>query len=92
MPRLLLRVQPGASRTKFVGWYGEVPRLAVSAAPVDGAANEAVVVALAKLLRLRPRQVRLIGGATSKSKRFEIEGLTADQLSDRVLALNPVRH
>ena len=89
MARLHVRVQPGARRTQFAGWYGDVPKLAVAAPPVDGAANEAAVAALAELFGLRKRQVRLVGGAASRSKRFEVEGLTPDQLSERLLELNP---
>jgi len=89
--RLHLRVQPGAHQTRFVGWYGDLPKLAVAAPPVDGAANREVVSALAKMLGVRPRQVRLVSGATSRSKRFEIDGLTAEELSGRVLELNPVK-
>ena len=43
MGRLSVRVQPGARRTDFAGWYGELPKIAVAAPPVEGAANGAVV-------------------------------------------------
>ncbi len=86
MARLLIRVQPGARRTGFVGWYGEMPRLAVAALPVDGAANQAVIEALAEALSVRPRQVRLIGGGSSRTKRFEIDDVTDDDLAARLNA------
>jgi uncharacterized protein YggU (UPF0235/DUF167 family) len=87
--RLHVRVRPGARRTGFVGWYGEIPKLAVAAPAVDGAANEAVVVALAELLGLRPRQVHLVGGIASRSKRFDLDGITADEVAARLRALDP---
>ena len=40
--------------------------------PVEGRANEAVAKLLAKHLKLPRSQVRLISGATSKRKVFEI--------------------
>ena len=89
MARLHIRVQPSARHTKCAGWYGDVPKLTVAAPPVDGAANEAARAALAEMLGLRKRQIRLVGGAASRSKRFEVEGLTSDELSERLLQLNP---
>ena len=91
MAQLELRVQPGSRRTGFVGWYGDMPKLAVAAPPVDGAANEAAIETLAELLELRRSQVRLIAGVSSRRKRFEITGFTADELRARVVALNPRR-
>ncbi len=89
MARLHLRVQPGARRTGFVGWYGDIAKLAVAAPPVDGAANEAVIELLAELFGLRRGQVHLVGGASSRGKRFEIDGMTSEQLSRRLAELNP---
>lgn len=53
--------------------------------------NEAAALALAEAFGLLPRQVRLVGRATSRTKRFEIEGLTADELSRRLVLPNPPR-
>lgn len=89
MGRLHVRIQPGARRTAFVGWFGELPKLAVAAPPVDGAANDAVVVALAEAFGVRPRQVRLVGGASSRTKRFEIDGLDDDEIRAIVHELMP---
>jgi uncharacterized protein YggU (UPF0235/DUF167 family) len=44
--------------------------------PVDGKANEAAADALARLLKVSKSRVRLASGASSRSKVFEIEGLT----------------
>jgi len=89
MALLRVRVQPGARRTRFAGWYGDAPKLAVAAPPVGGAANEAAVAGLAKLFGIRRRQVQLVAGVTSRNKRFEVEGMSSDELSDRLLELNP---
>ena len=68
-----------------------MPKLAVAAPAVDGAANAAAIETLAELLELRRSQVRLIAGVASRRKRFEITGFTADELQARVVALNPRR-
>jgi uncharacterized protein (TIGR00251 family) len=84
MARLTVRVQPGARRSGFVGWYGDHPRLAVAAPPVEGAANEEAVRCIAQALGLRPRQVRLVLGAASRTKHFEIDGIEQGDLDRRV--------
>lgn len=92
MGRLHVRVRPGARRTTFSGWFGEVPKISVAAPPVDGAANEELVRALARMFGLHPRHVRLVGGAASRSKRFELEGLDDERIRALVDELNPRSH
>ena len=81
MARVHVRVQPGARTTRWAGWFGELPKLAVKAPPVDGAANAAVAAELAALLGVPTRAVRLVGGASSRTKRFEVDGVTDAQVA-----------
>jgi len=46
----------------------------VAAAPADGEANDALVRLLARKLRVPPRDVTLVGGATARVKRILIRG------------------
>ena len=89
MGRLSVRVQPGARRTDFAGWYGELPKIAVAAPPVEGAANGAVVALLAKRLGVPERSIRIVGGNRARTKHLSIEGLDDAELATRVIALNP---
>lgn len=89
MALLVIRAQPNARRDGFCGWYGELPRFAVRAAPVDGAANAAFEHGLAKALGLPRRSVRLVGGATARTKRFEVDGLDRVTLDRLVGQINP---
>ena len=50
-------------------------RIRVGAAPEDGRATEAARLALAKALGLRRTAVALEAGATSRTKRFRVDGL-----------------
>jgi len=52
----------------------EVLKARVRAAPSEGEANAALLVLLAKSLRVAPRQVSLAAGATARLKRVRIEG------------------
>jgi uncharacterized protein (TIGR00251 family) len=46
----------------------------VAAAPTDGEANDALIRLLARRLRVAPRDVTLVAGATSRIKRLLIKG------------------
>ena len=74
--RVAVRVRPGASRTRVGGRYGDAADgplvVAVSARAVDGAATRAVLEAVAAALGVRPRQVSLVHGVTSRDKLLEI--------------------
>jgi uncharacterized protein len=56
----------------------------VSAPPVEGAANEAIVELLARCLDLPRRAVTLVSGEHGRAKRVRIEGLTLDQVRARL--------
>lgn len=73
--RLALRVAPRASRDVVVGYRMGALLVRVTAAPVGGAADEAITRVLAKRLGVATRAVRIVGGQSPKSKVVEIEGL-----------------
>jgi uncharacterized protein YggU (UPF0235/DUF167 family) len=89
MALLHVRVYPGARRTEFCGWFGEMPKVKVAERPVDGSANDALIRFLARTFELRPRQVRLLGGAMARTKRLELEGLTDQDVTQVLDRLNP---
>jgi len=90
--RLTIRVRPGASRPKVSGEHDGALVVAVSARAVDGRATEAALTALAAALGVRRRDVRLVSGATSRTKVVEIEASGDDEpaLAARVSALRAV--
>lgn len=87
---LAIRVRPAASRTavggRYAGQFGDALVVAVNAPPVEGRATEAVLKAVAAALGVRPRQVRLVAGATSRDKRVAVSDPPAD-LDARIAAL-----
>lgn len=85
--RFDVRVQPRASRSEVTGEQEGALRVRLAAPPVNGAANEALVELLAKLLHVAKRDVRIVTGATSRRKLVEVDGVTAEQ----VLALQSPR-
>jgi uncharacterized protein YggU (UPF0235/DUF167 family) len=83
---LTIRAQPGARRAGFAGFWNGLVKVAVSAPPEDGRANEALRDEVAKLLGLRASAVQLVAGATSREKRFEIDAPEA-RVRERIDAL-----
>jgi uncharacterized protein (TIGR00251 family) len=71
--RFQVRVRPGASRTRVGGRYGDALVVAVTAPAVDGRATEAVLRAVADAFAVRRRDVRLVSGATSRTKLVEVD-------------------
>lgn len=71
-----IRVRPGLGRTKVAGSAGDPPRLLVyvGEAAVDGKATAAALKAVAKAFGLKPADVSLISGITSRDKVVEIDG------------------
>jgi uncharacterized protein (TIGR00251 family) len=85
---MTVRVYPGARRSEVGGRYGteEPPVLAVRvAAPaVDGRANRALVDVLAAAFEVRRSCVKVVAGASSRTKVVEVVG--ADPaLAERLL-------
>jgi uncharacterized protein YggU (UPF0235/DUF167 family) len=56
----------------------------VTAAPERGKANEEIRRLLAKILCMPVSDLVLVGGETSRDKRFLARNLTADALRDRL--------
>ena len=75
--RFRVRLQPRASRTEIVGAFDGGLRVRVHAPPVDGAANDALVAFLAERLAVSRRDVRIVVGATSRTKTLQVEGITS---------------
>ena len=70
--RITIRVKPGASRPRVGGEHAGALVVSVTKRAVDGAATHAALEALAAALRVRPREVTLITGATHRTKVVEI--------------------
>jgi uncharacterized protein len=75
--RFSVRVQPRASRNEVAGTHDDAIKIRLSAPPVDGAANENLVIFLASIFAVPRRSVRILAGETSRSKVVEIDGVTA---------------
>jgi uncharacterized protein len=80
--RFAVRVQPRASKTEVAGLHGDALKIRLSAPPVDGAANAALIEFLSKLFSVPRRAVMILAGESSRSKIVEIEGITERAVLD----------
>lgn len=68
-------VAPRASREAVLGVHDGALKIALTAPPVDGAANDALIAFLARALGVPKRALRITAGQTSRRKKVEVEGI-----------------
>jgi uncharacterized protein (TIGR00251 family) len=77
-------VQPRASRAKIGPVHGGRIKIAVTAPPVDGEANAAVIELLARRLGIARGDIAVVAGASSRRKTLRIEHVTRQQIEDLI--------
>lgn len=65
-------VQTRASRDEICGVQGELLKIRITAAPVDGKANAHLIAFLAKQCGIRKSAITLLSGETSRQKRLSL--------------------
>ena len=79
-----VRVVPRASRNEFAGVQGEALRVRLTAPPVEGAANKALVKLLAEVLEITAHDIDIVAGHTGRQKVVRVADLTAHELEARL--------
>lgn len=83
-----VRAHPGSSR-EWVEVRDEVIHVFVTAQPVDGQANTAIIKVLAKKLKCAKSSVEIVKGDTGKDKRVAIDGMSPKEALDILRAIEP---
>ena len=83
---LKLHVTPRGSRSEITGWRQDTLCVKITAPPVEGAANAAIVKFIADSLGVRKSQVELVSGERSREKTVRITGLTDADVRARLKA------
>jgi cell division initiation protein len=83
---LAVRVVPRSGRTEISGQRNGAVLVRVAAAPLEGAANAAVVDLLAEVLRVPRRAVTVLRGDKGRDKLLAIDGLSPSVASSRIEA------
>jgi uncharacterized protein (TIGR00251 family) len=79
-----VRVHPRAKKTAIIGEVGDSLKVALTAPPVDGKANDACIEFFAKLLKVPKTSVTIAAGLTSRNKTVRVVGLSGDELQRRL--------
>lgn len=86
MGKIVIYCQPGAKQTQCVGLHDGKPKIQLKAPPVDGAANKALIAFLSDTCGVPKSAITIELGASGRTKRVEVVGLSDEELSRRLLA------
>ena len=81
--RIAVKVIPRSSKNSIEWEQGNL-KVRLTAPPVDGLANEALIALLAERLALPKRAITIVRGTTSRQKIVEIEGMTMEAIEKRL--------
>ena len=79
-----VRVQPRARCNAIVGALGDALKIALTAPPVEGRANQGCVEFFSDLLDVPRSSVTITSGQSSRNKMIRVTGLSAAQLKERL--------
>ena len=84
-----VRVHPRAKKNALTGTHGDALKLSLTAPPVEGRANIAVIEFFADLLRLPRSSITIAAGQASRNKVVRISGISAAALEQKLAPLLP---
>jgi len=79
-----VRVHPRAKKNAITGELGDALKVALTAPPIDGRANEACIEFFAKLMRIPRSSVTIVSGEANRNKVIRVSGLSAAEVRARL--------
>jgi hypothetical protein len=79
-----VKVHPRAKKSAITGTVGDALKLALTAPPLEGRANEACIAFFAELLNVPRSSVTIAAGQTGRNKLIRVAGVTAAQVEQRL--------
>lgn len=79
-----VKVQPRARKNAITGETGNAVKLALTAPPVEGRANEACIEFFAELLNVARSSVTIAAGHSSRNKVIRVAGVSAAEVRKAV--------
>jgi uncharacterized protein len=82
-----VKVHPRARKNAVTGVVGDALKLAITAPPIEGRANEACIAFLANFLNVPRSSVTIAAGESSRQKLIRIAGVRAAQVEEKLCAI-----
>jgi uncharacterized protein len=79
-----VRIHPRARKNAITGTVGDALKVALTAPPVDGKANDACIEFFANLLKVPRSSVTIAAGQLSRNKVIRVSGVSAEQVRQRL--------
>ena len=86
-----VRLKPGSKQEKIISIDEQDICIAVTAPPVDGKANKALIKFLAEVLDVAKSSITILRGQTSRIKLVEIAGMTKEDALFKIKEKNLCR-
>ncbi|MEN6325060.1 MAG: DUF167 domain-containing protein [Syntrophomonas sp.] len=82
--RFEVKVQPRSSRNQIIGEQEGALKIKLTAPPVDGEANQALVAFLSQVFGVAKRDVQIVKGESSRNKSVSINGLKSQVFLEKI--------
>jgi len=79
-PVVKIKLVPRSSINQIVGFEGDILKVKVKSAPVDGLANRDLILLLSKRLKVAKNRVEIISGHTSRLKTVRFHDIRASSI------------
>jgi uncharacterized protein (TIGR00251 family) len=79
-----VKVHPRARKNAITGELGDALKLALTAPPIEGRANDACIAFFAEFLNVPRSSVTIAAGDSSRNKLIRISGLSASQVQAKL--------
>ena len=76
-----IKLIPRSSQDEVLDKQGPIYRVKVTAPPVEGLANDALIELLAKRLKIPKRDLKIQSGQRSRLKSVRVRGLSSDEIA-----------
>lgn len=79
--KIKIYIQSSAKKAGYAGLYNDMPKIKITAPPVDGAANSEIIKIFSKLLNIPKASIEITSGLSSRNKTLEInENITYEEI------------